>query len=625
MNKWLNQPAIWRTELGAPVQRTDLSADRTLIAAAGGDGVLNLVAADDGRLLCRITGFEDCMSVDWHRDGHLAASDSNGLVRVWNADTLTSLADARAGRDSPPVSSMPVSLDVTSADVEFRAHNDTVRDLIFTPDGALLLTGGDDALIRFWDAGNYEKVDELSEHQNHIFRLTISPDGRFLASGSRDNTVRTWNLADRSPIHVFEKRQAQQRMVAVAFSPDGSLLAMGDIDGALILVELDTKERQILKNADAILDLTFNATGSQLIATDAGGNVLNWRVVNAPDGPKLERIDIPGWQAATSRLQAVSLDSDRQHTVTGSRDGELTCWPSRHRQPSEYFAEGRLMSFVDNETVISGTFSVELREIATGEVIQTMLESDDQWEHASRVCEQRLVALATLYDVVLCDLQKESELWRWHSDLMIHNVALSPDSETLAVSIYENPGSVVIVNLLQGFSVESLPLNSVRGLRFSPDSQTLAVGTQDDLMLFHREPSGWSRVPLVTGHDSSLSDVVFSPDGRGIATVSSDRSMKLWNNSSFTERDHVRVHDKPTRGVDWSEDGRRIATVSRDRRLKVWEANTLQPVLNIPLPSDGYRVRMSPDCRKIVASAGRGIVLLDSTPRSPDVATADEF
>ena len=86
--------------------------------------------------------------------------------------------------------------------------------------------------LRLWDAVTGLAVGALMRHEERVRDVVFSPDGEVMLSGSNDNTARLWDVASGKQIGF---PTAQGPVVAVAFSPDGKIfLQPAAMDGACL-------------------------------------------------------------------------------------------------------------------------------------------------------------------------------------------------------------------------------------------------------------------------------------------------------------------------------------------------------------------------------------------------------
>ena len=102
-------------------------------------------------------------------------------------------------------------------------HTDYVRDLAFTSDGTLLISGSDDKTVKLWDLQTGGIVRSFYGHTDHIFSVSLSPDHAMIASGSVDKTIRLWDTWTGECHCVMDGHDLVE---TVSFSPTNPQLLM---------------------------------------------------------------------------------------------------------------------------------------------------------------------------------------------------------------------------------------------------------------------------------------------------------------------------------------------------------------------------------------------------------------
>ncbi|KAJ7208649.1 WD40-repeat-containing domain protein, partial [Mycena pura] len=124
--------------------------------------------------------------------------------------------------------------------------------------------------------------------------------------------------------------------------------------------------------------------------------------------------------------------------------------------------------------------------------------------------------------------------------------------------------------------------------------------------------------PPLKGHSDTINSVVFSPDGKHIASGSYDCTVHIWDVMT-----HKSVggplcgHTSSVQSVTFSPDGRHIVSGSGDKTVRIWDAATGEAV-GTPLKGHTggiYSVVFSPDMKHIVSGS------LDRTIRIWDIAS----
>ena len=80
----------------------------------------------------------------------------------------------------------------------------------FSPDGVLVLTGGQDGTVRLWEMATGKEIRRYEGHTRRVVAVAFSPDGHWVLHGSSDETARrgSSNRQRSRPLEGPTKRSA---------------------------------------------------------------------------------------------------------------------------------------------------------------------------------------------------------------------------------------------------------------------------------------------------------------------------------------------------------------------------------------------------------------------------------
>ncbi len=120
------------------------------------------------------------------------------------------------------------------------------------------------------------------------------------------------------------------------------------------------------------------------------------------------------------------------------------------------------------------------------------------------------------------------------------------------------------------------------------------------------------------GHKEDVNSVAWSPDGKRLATGSSDRTIKVWDAAGGQELLSLKGHNGGVYSVAWSPDGTRLASGSLDGTVKIWYA-TGQELLTLKGHQSGVdSVAWSPDGNRLATGS------FDNTAKVWNAASGEE-
>jgi WD40 repeat protein len=158
-------------------------------------------------------------------------------------------------------------------------HGDEVNDVAFSPDGMRLATAGRDSMVRIWEIATGSPVEILTDFPpgSWVSAVAFSDDGTLLASSGRDGQVRIWDTATWQLKTLLG--QPEHWVWRVAFSPHRHDLATVKYNGLVTVWNVDSGTGRSWKGHTGIATAVAYSPDGRLLATGGtDGKVIEWDV-----------------------------------------------------------------------------------------------------------------------------------------------------------------------------------------------------------------------------------------------------------------------------------------------------------------------------------------------------------
>ncbi|KAF9102322.1 hypothetical protein BGX29_004735 [Mortierella sp. GBA35] len=488
-----------------------------------------------------------------------------------------------------------------------------VISLTFSPTGDRIVASYWQQPVRVWDAVTGAVRFDLDTTSESARSVAVSPTGGQVASAHNDNTVRLWSLETGALLFILTGHT--ERVESVAFSPDGLQLASASSDETVRLWRTQDGEPGLVLKSELgkAHSVAYSPDGQRIASGHSfgrvGGAVQLWNAGTGEPGLVLH--------GHSSSVASVRFTSDSQWIVSGSYDNTVRLWSSQ---------TGTLASIFKGHSkrIFRAVFSPDDLQIASC-----------SWDGTVRLWKVN----TTSTRLVLQDYTGS-----------IASIAYSPDGRHIISRRQDKTLHRMDARTGESHPHIRLDNRSFKFMEYSSTGRqiaTVSLGDDDRIRLWD-SPTGKAGA-ILSGHDDtdSINQIVYSPCGRWLASISYDETLRLWDTLTaepglviniygscvrFSPSGHqialggvekrftgiglfdaktgervatLRGHTDIVTSVSYSPDGLQVLSSSYDKILRIWDARTNEPIA--VLEGHSYKVEsavFSP-CGKWIVSGSR--------------------
>jgi WD40 repeat protein len=591
----------------------------------------------------------------------LASAGDDATIRFWNQANgqQAALLGAHAG----PVTSLAInnSSQILSASTDgsvklwqvpapagnLLAHPGQVTSAVLSSDGARLVTGCGDKLVRLWNLATGQVERPFTGPTLGVLCVALNAAGTQVAAGSADKTLFLWEAATAKEVKKFPLAAAVH---SVAFTPDGKLLAAGLADNSIHLFDLALgKETKTLNgHKGAVNALVFTSKGDQLLSASADKTVQLWTIADGKAKTSLEhgaavqalalskdgtRVAAGGadkavkvWTLADGKLQTTLTTPAAVHALSFSPDGSRLLVGGEDNKARVYGVDGPLVEFFAHEgPVLAVIYHGDGKRVFTASADKTVRPWSLSllWQARHKDAVRQAVFNGGQNRVVSCGGDKSVIFWNAADGKLVKKID-GHDAAVTGVAVNADATRLASCSADKTLKVWTLPAAGQPGegkaaliklpaaasaVTMSADGQRVAVavaGEKTSRVHVFDATSG-KELLVPAEHAGAIPSLTFLADNRTLVSAGADKTVRLSDVNVVTV---LEAHPGGVTGVAFHNNGTQAVSAGADKTVKLWDVTKGQVQKTFgPLTQAVRAVAFNGAGTQIGAAAGKIVIV----------------
>jgi WD40 repeat protein len=354
-----------------------------------------------------------------------------------------------------------------------------------------------------------------------VLSVSLSPDGSLLAAGDVNHEIHLWQVGSQQPLFTLE---AEGWVWSVAFSPNGELLA-SSANRSVCLWDVQTGQcvRSLQGYASRIFSLAFSADGKYLISGSEDHLIRIW---NVDTGELLHCLE-----GHTDEVRSIAVHPSGRWFASAGCDRTIRCWE-----------------------LLSG------RYLERSEIQPSIIDS---------------IAFSPDGEQLICSSGSTVQQWKVNrQDLLAKTTSTTPavKPKSRKLSTQNQLNALPLLSLQQTLHGHTA---AIRAVTFCPPGDCFASGSDDQTIRIWSARTG-ECLRILHGHTSWISSLCVASSGDVYLLVSGseDQSIRLWDSRTATCLKSLQGYSNGIWSIACHPDGQRFVSGGQDRTVRLWNSAT---------------------------------------------------